>query len=273
VTAPAVPPAGVATRQAAVAASPRPRRSGPATGLVWSAPAELALSRLGTLELRQTDPGLPPPPRPGDRLGPLPVRAVESLGDGRGWRITVQPLAPGLVVVPPLDLGDGRPTPELRLRVPRTVATGAPWMGVGGGALDRLPPLPCPWAWSLPLLLPLALLVCFLAVRLRRAAPGRARRTARRGFQRHWPPPSNDRAALDAAHTAGRRLLAAQFGPQALGWSPDDCRARGLEPWAAWIQSLDTARFGGPGPDPDWTPFQTLLAALEPGPGSGKARP
>jgi hypothetical protein len=242
--------------------------------MVWSAPAELALGRLGSLELRQADPALPPPPRPGDRLGPLAVRAVEPLGDGRGWRITVQPLAPGQVVVPPMDLGDGRPTPELRLRVPRTVATGAPWMGVGGGALDRLPPLPTPWAWSLPLLLPLVLLGCYLDVRWRRAAPARVRRTARRCFQRHWPPASSDRATLDAAHAAGRRLLAAQFGPGALGWSPDECRARGLEPWAAWIHGLDTARFGGPGLDLDGMPTQALLAALGPAPrsGSGGAR-
>jgi len=72
------------------------------------------MGQLGTLELRQPDPALPPPPRPGDQLGPLAVRAVEPLGDGRGWRITVQPLAPGQVVVPPMELGDGRSTPELR---------------------------------------------------------------------------------------------------------------------------------------------------------------
>jgi len=57
---------------------------------VWKAPAQLALGRLSRLELRQEDPAQPPPPRPGeDRLGPLAVRAVAPLADGRGWSVTV----------------------------------------------------------------------------------------------------------------------------------------------------------------------------------------
>jgi hypothetical protein len=226
----------------------------------WAAPRELALGQLGTLELRQ-DPGQPPLPRPGETLGPLTVRGVEPLADGRGWRITVQPLAPGLQVVPPQDLGDGRRTAELRLTVPRTVAYGAPWMGVGGGAQDRLPALPFPWAWTLPLLLPLAAAAWLLALRLRRGAPRRARRAALRTFARHWPPPDRDRAALDAAHAAGRALLAAQFGPEARSWGAAACRARGLAPWDAWVRSLDAARFGRV--PPAWPPLAALLAALE----------
>jgi hypothetical protein len=229
---------------------------------VWNAPPELPLGQLGTLELRQPDPALAPPPRPGDTLGPLAVRGVEALRDGRGWRITVQPLAPGLQVVPPLDLGDGRLTAELRLTVPRTVAYGAPWMGVGGGVLDRLPGLPFPWPWTMPLLLPVLLGAWLLGRRLRRAAPERRRRAALRSFARHWPPQARERAALDAAHAAGRTLLAAQFGPEALSWGPAACRERSLEPWAAWILSLDAARFGRD--QPPFPPLGELLAALEP---------
>jgi len=228
---------------------------------LWTAPRELAVGRLAVLELRQPDPALPPPPRPGETLGPLPVRGVEPLADGRGWRITVQPLAPGVALVPPLDLGDGRLTAPLRLEVPRTAAFGAPWMGVGGGAEDRLPALPFPWPWTLPPLLPLAALGWLLAARLRRGAPARRRRAARRAFARHWPP-ARERAALDTAHAAGRTLLAARFGPEALGWGPEACRERGLEPWAEWILSLDQARFGGA--EPAFPALAALLAALEP---------
>lgn len=228
---------------------------------VWKVPAELALGRLATLELRQDDPALPPLPRPGeDRLGPLAVRAVEPLRDGRGWRITVQPLAPGTFRVSPVDLGDGRSTPELRIVVPRTVPYGAAWMGVGGGALDRLPPLAFPWPWTLPLLLPLAALAGLLAWRFRRAAPARKRHAARRAFIRHWPA-GRDRAALDAAHASGRALLAAHFGLEALSWGPPAFRARGLEPWAAWSRGLDVARFSGE--PPALPPLTDLLATLK----------
>ncbi len=234
-------------------------------GAAWQVPAELALGRLAHLELRQEDPAQPPLPRPGeDRLGPLAVRGVEPLADGRGWRLTVQPLAPGTFVLPPLDLGDGRAAPELRFTVPRTVAQGAPWMGVGGGALDRLPPVPFPWPWALPLLLPLAALGWLLAARFWRGAQARRRHRARRGFARLWPPAGRDRAVLDAAHAAGRTLLAAHFGPGALSWGAAACRARGLEPWAAWIRGLDAARFGPAQADaPAWPALAELLAKLE----------
>ena len=232
------------------------------TGPVWKAPAELALGRLATLELRQDDPALPPLPRPGeDRLGPLAVRGVEPLRDGRGWRITVQPLAPGTFLVPPVDLGDGRSAPELRVAVPRTVPYGAAWVGVGGGDLDRLPPLAFPWPWTLPLLLPLAAAAWLLARRHRRGATARKCRAARRAFVRHWPTAAPDRAALDTAHASGRALLAAHFGPEALSWGPPALRARGLESWAAWSRGLDAARFSGA--PPALPPLAALLAALE----------
>ena len=52
--------------------------------LVWTAPPELAMGRLATLELRDPDPAAAPLPRPGaDRLGPLAVRGVDPLKDGR----------------------------------------------------------------------------------------------------------------------------------------------------------------------------------------------
>ena len=89
---------------------------------VWRAPTELPFGKLAVLELREDDPKQPPLPRPGDeRLGPLMLRSVEAMSDGRGWKLTVQAFAPGLAVVPPMDLGDGRRTPELRLKVVREV--------------------------------------------------------------------------------------------------------------------------------------------------------
>jgi len=233
----------------------------PAAGPAWTVEGQLAVGRLGALVLRQDAPGSAPLPRPGaERLGALAVRGVEPLRDGRGWRLTVEPLAPGLTVVPPLDLGDGRSAPELRLTVPRTVAYGAPWMALGGGAQDRLPPLPFPWAWTLLLLLPLALPGWAAARWFRRGAPARRRRRAAHGFSRHWPP-GPGRAALDAAHGAGRELLAAHFGPEALSWGPAALRERGLEPWAAWSVSLDAARFAGA--QPGFPALAALLAALE----------
>jgi len=234
----------------------------PAPGPVWKLEGELAVGRLGTLQLRQDDPAQPPPPRPGEeRLGTLAVRGVEALRDGRGWRITVEPLAPGLTLVPPLDLGEGRSTPELRVLVPRTVPYGAPWLAVGGGAQDRLPPVPFPWAWTLVLLLPLGLLGWLAARGFRRGAPARQRRRARHAFSRHWPPQSGERAELDAAHAAGRTLLAAHFGPEALSWGPAALREHGLDPWAAWSSSLDSARFAGAAPA--FPPLAALLAPLE----------
>jgi hypothetical protein len=239
--------------------------SGQVPGPAWNLRGDLAVGRLGTLELRQEDPAQPPLPRPGEeRLGSLAVRAVEPLRDGHGWLVTVQPLAPGPTVVPGLDLGDGRRTPELRLTVPRTVPYGAPWMALGGGAQDRLPPLPFPWAWSLALLLPLALAGMLGARAWRRSAPARARRRAGSAFSRHWPPPGAGRPALDAAHASGRALLASHFGPEALSWDAPACRARGLQPWAAWVEALDQARVGaGGGALPS---LPDLLAALAPGP-------
>jgi hypothetical protein len=160
-----------------------------------------------------------------------------------------------------MDLGDGRVTPELRITVPRTVPYGAGWMGVGGGALDRLPPMPFPWPWALPPLLLAAALAWLLAGRYRRGAAARKRHAARRAFVQHWPPAQAGRAALDTAHAAGRALLAAHFGPEALSWGPAAFRARGLEPWAAWSATLDAARFSGT--EPALPALAALLAALE----------
>jgi hypothetical protein len=244
---------------ARIAAGVPPRA--PAGGLSWRLQGSLAVGRLGTLELRQEDLALPPPPRPGDeRLGTLAVRGVEPLADGRGWLVTVEPLAPGPTLVPALDLGDGRRVPELRVAVPRTVPYGAPWMALGGGTRDQLPPVPFPWAWTLLLLLPLALLGALAVRGYRRGVPARMRRRAGSAFQQHWPPRSDDRAALEAAHAAGRDLLAAHFGPEARSWDFAACRERGLAPWGAWIDCLDRARFAGSAPP--YPPLADLLASL-----------
>ena len=230
----------------------------------WKTP-NLAVGQLATLELREEDPAQPPLPRPGeDRLGPLAVRGVEPMRDGRGWRITVQPMATGTAVIPPLDLGDGRRAPELRLAIPRTVPYGTPWVGVGGGREDLLPYQDFPAAWALVPVLPLAALVWFLLRTSRRKAPARRRQAARRTFAHHWPPAGRDRATLDAAHAAGRELLAATFGEQARSWGPPAFQARHLEVWGEWIRSLDAARFALA--DPPFPPLAQLVDALSRGP-------
>ena len=89
----------------------------------WKAPAQLKLGELQLLELREEDPTRPTLPRPAveDHLGPLRLRSMEPLPDGRGWRFQVQALEPGLAVVPALDLGNEQRSPELRLWVPRSI--------------------------------------------------------------------------------------------------------------------------------------------------------
>lgn len=212
----------------------------------WKTPEKLAFGRMAVLELVESDPAAPPLPRPGDEnLGPLALRGVEATKDGRGWRLTVQPLVPGAVVVPPIDLGDGRRTPELRLQVPRTTAFGADWKGVGGGLQDQLEPLPFPWLWATLALMPLLALAAFLFRRWRKGGEGRAWRHARRAFQAAWPPRSRQRAALDLSHGAGRELLAKVFGEEARTWGGAAFRKLQLDAWAAWAEGLDAARFGG----------------------------
>ncbi len=216
-----------------------------AAGPVWKAPKVAPYGQLTVLELTEDDPTKPPLPRPGDdKLGPLPLRAVEATKDGRGWRLTVQPLVPGLVRIAPLDLGDGRRTPELRLEVPRTTPYGAPWVGVGGGREDVLPPAPFPVMWSTLLLLPFVGLGWFIFRLRRRGAPKRRRTQARRAFSQAWPPKGRDRSALDASHTAGRDLLATSLGEAARSWGAAELRHQGLHAWSRWSESLDAARFG-----------------------------
>ncbi|BDU72211.1 hypothetical protein [Mesoterricola silvestris] len=229
---------------------------------VWKAPAELPMGSLGSLELRDDDPGAPPLPRPGEeRLGPLAVRGVDPLKDGRGWRITVQPLGPGLAVIRPMDLGDGRRTPELRITVPRTVPFGAPWVAVGGGKEDILPFVPFPWEWATLLLIPLAGAAWALRRQRARGSAKRRRRAARRAFLHHYPPRTSGRLDLDAAHATGREFLASHRGEEALGWGADALRAQGLEVWATWVLSLDAARFART--EPPFPPAADLLHALE----------
>ncbi len=228
----------------------------------WKTPEQLPFGELSVLEIREEDPAQPPLPRPGDeKLGPLALRGVEPTPDGRGWLLTVQPMVPGTALVPPLDFGDGRQSPELRLRVPRTVPFQAPWMGVGGGQGDVIPYLPFPWAWASLVLLPLAALVWWTWRRWLQSAPARARHHARTAFAQHWPPLTADRAALDAAHAKGRDLLAAYFGEEARSWGIGGFKDHHLETWATWIQSLDAARFSRK--DPPFPPLTELLKSLE----------
>ena len=227
----------------------------------WKAPVSLPFGQLAVLALLEDDPAAPPIPRPAveDALGPFKLRAVEPSADGHGWRFTVQAMQPGLAVVPALDLGDGRRAPELRVTVARTVDFGSPWVGYGGGRDDVLPEIPFPFAWASLLLIPVLLLIGFILWRWRRRSGARAFAHARKAFQAAWPPKAKDRATLDAAHGAGRDLLAAVFGDASRGWGAAEFRKAKLDPWAQWTASLDAARFGRTEP-----PFPDASALLAP---------
>jgi len=41
----------------------------------------------------------------------------------------------------------------------------------------------------------------------------------------------------------GRNLLAVHFGEESRSWGVRELEARRLAPWAAWVRSLDAARF------------------------------
>jgi hypothetical protein len=228
---------------------------------VWKAPEEIAFGQTAVLELREDDLAKPALPRPAEeKLGPLALRSVEPLNDGRGWRLTVQALTAGTAVVPPMDLGDGRRTPELRVRVPRTVPYGAPWLAVGGGQTDILPYVPFPWAWASLLLLPPVLIAYGFFRRWRKNSAKRVLHHLRRTFAHHWPPADNHRETLDRAHAHGRDLLAARFGEEARSWGVAEFRQRQLEVWATWAQSLDAARFARK--EPPFPPLAELLKRL-----------
>jgi len=229
---------------------------------VWKAPAEIPFGQLAVLELREDDPALPALPRPAEeKLGPFALRSVEPLSDGRGWRLTVQALRPGMAIIPAMDLGDKRRSPVLKINVPRTVPFGAPWMGVGGGQGDILPYVPFPWAWVSLLGVPPLALALWLVRRWRRNSHARTLHHVRRVFAHHWPPKNSERATLDHAHEQGRDLLAARFGEEARSWGVAEFRLRQLEVWATWTQSLDAARFARK--EPPFPPLKDLLKTLE----------
>ncbi|MFN7956922.1 MAG: hypothetical protein U0P46_01140 [Holophagaceae bacterium] len=238
----------------------------------WKAPPQPKLGELLVLELREEDSASPAPPRPTveDRLGPLHLRALEPLPDGRGWRFQVQALEPGLAVVPALDLGNGQRSPELRLWIPRSIPFGGPWVGFGGGNDDRLPAIPFPWAWASLLLLPPLALAAWGLRRWRQGSDRRRLAHALHTFKRHWPPADRERATLDAAHDLGRDLLAARFGEGARAWGPADFQAHDVGPWDQWARSLDAARFGRT--EPPFPPVEPLAAALEARSGPGDRR-
>lgn len=239
----------------------------------WKAPPQPKLGELLVLELREEDPASPAPPRPTveDRLGPLYLRALEPLPDGRGWRFQVQALEPGLAVVPALDLGNGQRSPELRLWVPRSIPYGAPWVGFGGGNDDRLPAIPFPWAWASLLLVPPMALAGWGLRRWRRGSAQRRLVHAIHAFQHQWPPSDRERATLDAAHGLGRDLLAARFGEAARAWGTTDFQDRALGPWVLWLRSLDAARFGRS--EPPFPSTEQLVAVIHAAKAEVEVRP
>ncbi len=233
------------------------------TAPAWKIPAQVKLGQLIVLDLREEDQSKPSFPRPAveDRLGPLHLRSMEPLPDGRGWRFQVQALEPGLAVIPALDLGNEQRSPEFRLWVPRDIPYGGSWMGFGGGNEDRLPVLPFPWAWASLLLVPPLGLVAWVILLWRKGSARRCLHHAIQAFQHHWPPKDRARATLDAAHASGRDLLAARFGEAARAWGPADFQARGLGPWVPWAKSLDAARFGQA--EPPFPSSEPLVAVLD----------
>ena len=238
----------------------------------WKTPAQLKLGELQVLELREGDLSKPALPRPAveDRLGPLHLRSMEPLPDGRGWRFQVQALEPGLAVIPALDLGNGQRSPELRLWVPRTIPYGGPWVGFGGGNDDRLPVSPFPWAWASLLLLPPLALIAWGIQHWRKGTASRRLHHMTHAFHRHWPPTDRTRGTLDAAHRLGRDLLAARFGEAARAWGTADFQAHHLGPWEQWAKSLDAARFGRT--EPPFPAPGPLIAALGAKGGGGGTR-
>jgi len=229
----------------------------------WKIPSEIKLGELQVLELREEDPSKPGLPRPTveDRLGPLRLRSMEPLPDGRGWRFQVQALEPGLAVIPALDLGNGQRSPELRLWVPRSIPYGGPWVGFGGGNEDQLPAIPFPWAWASLLLVPPLGLFAWGIRHWRMGSPKRHLHHAIHAFQRQWPPMDRERATLDRVHDLGRDLLAARFGEPARAWGQADFQAHHLGPWDQWAKSLDAARFGRS--EPPFPAPEPLLLALD----------
>ena len=238
----------------------------------WKTPAQLKLGELQVLELREGDLSKPALPRPAveDRLGPLHLRSMEPLPDGRGWRFQVQALEPGLAVIPALDLGNGQRSPELRLWVPRTIPYGGPWVGFGGGNDDRLPVSPFPWAWASLLLLPPLALIAWGIQHWRKGTASRRLHHMTHAFHRHWPPTDRTRGTLDAAHRLGRDLLAARFGEAARAWGTVEFQAHHLGPWEQWAKSLDAARFGRT--EPPFPAPGPLIAALGAKGGGGGTR-
>ena len=233
---------------------------------VWRAPAQIPLGEIVVIELRESDLTLPALPRPGeDKLGPLVIRSISPAEDGRGWRLSVQAIAPGLALIPPIDLGNGRISPELKIQVTRTVPYGAPWMGFGGGNLDAPPYFRFPWEWALLCALPLAVLVRLIVWRWVSGSPKRRLKRAKRAFAALWPPTSPERGLTDQIHQAGMELIASAWGPDAKSWGQDEFTKRDIAPWASWRKFMDDARFGDtPGmPETEPPALSELIESLE----------
>ena len=134
-------------------------------------------------------------------------------------------------------------------------------MGVGGGGEAGRDARPFPWGGA-RVALSRRLLPDWLVRRRWGGSAGKRRlRQLGRAFAQAWPPASKAREALDAAHGAGRALLAARYGEEARAWGVAAFREQHLEAWAAWCASLDAARFGRT--EPPFPPLKALLDEAE----------
>ncbi|MDR1841483.1 MAG: hypothetical protein LBQ86_06120 [Holophagales bacterium] len=246
-------------KRAAILAGALPLLAAPA----WRAPAQIPLGELVVIELWENDPTLPALPRPGeDKLGQLAIRSISPTENNRGWRLTLQALAPGLALIPPIDLGGGRISPELKIQVVRTVPYGAPWMGFGGGGVDAPPLFRFPWEWALLCAMPLAVLVYLIIWLWSKGSPKRRLKRAKRAFAVLWPPGSPERGMIDQIHKAGMELIAIAWGNDAKSWGEDEFTKRNIKPWAAWRNFIDNARFGDASKKPE-TAIPTLLELIK----------
>ena len=205
------------------------------------------------------------PPLPAARPGPPGPSGPARRGAPAGRpRLAHHGAAPG--AGPRRDAGPG---PGRRPHHSRAADRGAPhhalrrrpgWASAAAGR-TCLPDIPFPWAWATPPGHPRGR--SWSGSRAGATGPpgaGRRRRAARRAFAPPLAAPGRDRAHLDAAHAAGRELLAAHFGEEALGLGPGGLPGPGPGRLGTWVRRAWT-RPASPGTEPPSPPLLALLDA------------